>query len=253
MMLIRINLWAFKVAKYWLRILVIAGGLFILPTLLAPVLMEVGLAEPAKLIYGFYSPICHQLAFRSVFLFGEQPVYPRYNVQSGLVPFEAYAKDLPEFAPNRIMAGWGQVGDIYALSDGYMAAAKAFVGNPQMGYKLAICERDIAIYGALVLGGVLYGRKSIKRRVRPCPLWLYGLLGLAPIAIDGFSQLLSYPPFDLLPIRETSPALRIITGGLFGLMTAWLVMPYLDAWFADRAERLESKLQRAGVLFNPAI
>ena len=46
-------------------------------TFAAPVLMKVGMVGPAKVIYTIYSPLCHQLGFRSFFLFGEQPFYPR--------------------------------------------------------------------------------------------------------------------------------------------------------------------------------
>lgn len=48
---------------------------------LAPVMMEVGWTAPAGLIYRVYGMMCHQLAFRSFFLFGEQLVYPRSTIQ----------------------------------------------------------------------------------------------------------------------------------------------------------------------------
>ena len=51
--------------------------LYLFFAFLAPVLMKVGVPGPAKVIYKVYSPLCHQLAFRSFFLFGEQPYYPR--------------------------------------------------------------------------------------------------------------------------------------------------------------------------------
>jgi hypothetical protein len=44
---------------------------------LAPVLMKANLESPPAVIYKVYSGLCHQLAYRSWFLFGEQPVYPR--------------------------------------------------------------------------------------------------------------------------------------------------------------------------------
>jgi uncharacterized membrane protein len=49
-----------------------------------------------------------------------------------------------------------------------------------------------------------------------------------PIGLDGFSQLLSQPPFGLLPYRESNWILRLITGGLFGFSVAWLIFPLLD-------------------------
>ena len=44
--------------------------------LLAPSLMKLGAELPANIIYRMYKPLCHQFAFRSFFLFGEQPFYP---------------------------------------------------------------------------------------------------------------------------------------------------------------------------------
>jgi len=53
---------------------------------LAPVLMKVGITAPAQVIYHAYSYVCHQFAFRSFFLFGEQIAYPRAEAGvSGLV------------------------------------------------------------------------------------------------------------------------------------------------------------------------
>ena len=55
---------------------------------LAPVLMSTGVTGPANLIYKGYGFVCHQLAFRSWFMFGEQEAYPRElaNVE-GLMTF----------------------------------------------------------------------------------------------------------------------------------------------------------------------
>ena len=46
--------------------------LFVGLSFLAPVLMKAGLEVPAKVLYTAYKPMCHQFAFRSWFLFGEQ-------------------------------------------------------------------------------------------------------------------------------------------------------------------------------------
>ncbi|HEX2978797.1 MAG TPA: glutaredoxin family protein, partial [Anaerolineaceae bacterium] len=62
--------------------------------MLAPVFMKVGATMPARVIYGIYSPLCHQLAFRSFFLFGEQPYYPRELAgMRGVLSYEQIAND----------------------------------------------------------------------------------------------------------------------------------------------------------------
>jgi len=78
-------------------------------------------------------------------------------------------------------------------------------------------------------------------------LLLYVFLGLGPIGLDGFSQLLGYPPFNLWPPRETLPVFRVLTGAIFGLMSAWLAFPYLELSMQDARRDIEAKLWRAGV------
>ncbi|MFW5691268.1 MAG: DUF2085 domain-containing protein [Chloroflexota bacterium] len=236
---IRANIFVLRLARNWLRIaLTVLAIYFILP-IAAPVMMRAGMEGPARSIYLFYSPFCHQMVFRSFFLFGEQAVYPRADVPvtGSIAPFESVMGDLDAF-DGVDMRGY----DLELIT-----AARAFPGNDELGYKIALCQRDIFIYGALLLGGLVYSIPYVRRRLRPVPLWLYVLLGVGPIGIDGFSQLLSYPPFELWPLRETHPAFRVITGALFGFMTAWLGFPYLEESFRDTRRVVASKLARRGI------
>ncbi|MDD5370079.1 MAG: DUF2085 domain-containing protein [Anaerolineaceae bacterium] len=177
---------------------------------LAPVFMKIGWTSPANVIYRVYRPLCHQLAFRSWFLFGEQPAYPRALAGvKGLTPFEA-ATGIDSL-------------DIHKAAD--------FVGNSTLGYKVAFCERDVAIYGSLLLFGLIYG--ATGRRLRAFPWYLWVLVGLLPIALDGFSQLPSlldvrWHWLAWFPIRESTPLLRTITGFLFGFTTAWFGYPFAE-------------------------
>ena len=199
--------------------------------------MHVGLTGPAQAIYTIYTPLCHQFAFRSWFLFGEQPAYPRAAANvTDLKPYEAYSTDVNQGSPSPInLADWTQ--SMQLLS-------KSFIGDQRMGYKVAICERDIGIYGALFLGGLVFAIPYVRRRLRPVPLWLYFLLGIAPIGIDGFGQLLSEPPFSLWAVRETTPFFRTLTGVLFGLMNAWLALPYLEQSAHEVADEIQAKFDK---------
>ena len=192
---IKANLWILRATRNWLTIVMAILTIYVSLPVAAPVLMKAGLEGPAKIIYKFYGPFCHQFAFRSFFIFGDQYTYPRENTGTNLVPFEAYAEELPEF----------EMVDFGFFDVNLMMSARNFVGNEQMGYKIALCERDFAIYLALLLGALIYRRPKIRRRLRPLPIWIYVLLGLAPIGLDGLSQLLGYPPFELWPTRETLP------------------------------------------------
>lgn len=234
---IRANIWTLKMARNWLRVIMALLTIYVTLPVAAPVMLKAGITGPANIIYTLYSPLCHQFAFRSFFLFGEQSVYPRANTGTDLKPFETYARQLPEFDDVELSG--------FDLS--LVTAARAFRGNEQLGYKLTLCERDISIYLALTLGGFLYAIPVVRRRLRPVPLWLYVFLGLGPIGLDGFSQLLGYPPFELWPPRETLPTFRVLTGAIFGLMNAWLAFPYLERAMVDTRRQIEAKLDRAGI------
>ncbi len=197
---------------------------------LAPVLMKIGWTLPATAIYRSYSLVCHNLGFRSWFLFGDQPAYPRAEAGvESLQSFEA-ATGLSEGNTNT-----------------ELFAARTFVGDEQVGYKVAFCERDVAIYAAMLLFGLLYA--ATGRRL-PALHWLIWLIvGLGPVALDGFSQLLSQPPFELWLYRESTPFLRTLTGGLFGFMTAWFGYPLVAESMDDTRRLLLIKFKKLGI--NP--
>ncbi len=159
-----------------------------------------GMVRPT-VIYKVYSPLCHQWAFRSFFLFGEQPYYPHAAANMrGVLTFE-------------------QVSGITDLNDPGRLQARLFEGDPVLGYKVAICERDVAIWGAMALFGLIF---AVTGRKLPKMHWIIWILvGCLPIGLDGFSQLFSQIPStfiqSLLPYRESTPLLRNLTG-----LTVWL-------------------------------
>jgi uncharacterized membrane protein len=164
---------------------------------LAPILMKIGATTPARWIYTIYSATCHQLGFRSFFLFGVQPFYPRTEFQA-----------VTGIDPNDI---W---------------TSRAFLGNGLLGYKVALCERDVAIYAAILLGGIAF--YFLRGKIRPLHWALWIVLGIIPIGLDGGTQLLSYLPFFSFPARESTPLLRVLTGVLFGLTSVWFAYPYVQ-------------------------
>lgn len=241
---VRLNRLVLWLSRHWLRVVLLVIGAYAGLPFVTPTLMKLGLTEPARVLYTLYSPFCHQFAFRSFFLFGEQAAYPRASTGTELVPYESYLSTLPEFARDRTTV-WGPVGDIYAFNPGFQWASREFIGNERMGYKMTLCERDVSIYTAIFFGAVSFG--FVRRRLRPVPIALYILLGLGPIALDGVSQLLSYPPFNLWPLRETTPFFRVITGALFGLMNVWLAFPHLEVSMQETRRDIEAKFARAGI------
>lgn len=243
---------ALRLSRRWLTVVIVALTLYVGLAFTAPTLMHLGLTGPGELLYRLYGPFCHQFAFRSFFLYGDQPAYPREISGTALLPFEPFAAASPAFL-ERYAYWYGIINDgrepgtvtradLAVMSPALELAAKDFYGTAQMGYKAALCQRDVAIYGALLLGALLYRVPVVRRRLRPAPWWLFAFLGLGPVGIDGMSQLISYYPFEWWPARETLPIFRAVTGALFGIMFAWAFLPRLDRSFAETARQLTRQL-----------
>jgi uncharacterized membrane protein len=208
---VRMNRWTLWSSRHYLRLMLIAIAIFVGLPFAAPVLMRAGLDGPGNTIYAMYSALCHQFAFRSWFLFGEQLVYPRAEANvPGLTTYESY---LPQI--ERALGDELQTGNLALETN-----SRSFVGNPEMGYKVAICQRDVGIYFGLFAGGLIYAIPYVRKRLRPVPLLLYIFLGL-----------------------ESTPVLRMVTGLLFGLMNAWLAFPYLEASARDVIHEIEAKFE----------
>lgn len=192
---------------------------------LAPTLAGLGVNGPAGVLYRVYGFVCHQLAYRSFFIGGEQPYYPR--AAAGVVGVQSYAE----------ATGLSEDGTAQAVF-----AAREFIGDERIGYKVALCERDIAIYGAILIFGIIFAVSGF--RIKPIPWWLWLVLAMVPIGLDGFSQLLSQPPINLLPYRESTPMLRILTGFMFGFFTAWFGYPMVEETMADTRSIMTAKWER---------
>ena len=218
----KISYW---ISKHYLAIFNAFLILYVGLPFLAPVFKKAGWNTPAEVIYKIYRPLCHQWAFRSFFLFGEQLYYPHAAANvSGVLTFEQVSGISDQTDPSRIQARY-------------------FEGDALLGYKVALCERDVAIWGAMALFGMTY---ALTGRKLPKLHWLiWVLVGLGPIGLDGFSQLFSQLPItfiqSILPYRESTPFLRVITGFLFGLMTAWFMFPLIEESMADTRRLLAKK------------
>jgi uncharacterized membrane protein len=207
-------------SRHYLAVLNVVMLFYFGLPILAPVLMNAGLKLPANIIYTIYKPLCHQFGFRSFYLFGEQTYYPLEEAQ---------------------IAGVQSFGEVTGFQDLNNPAASSrfdarqYVGNETVGYKMALCERDMAIYSAIFLFGLVYA--ATGRRLKPLHWMLWLLIGMGPIGLDGFSQLFSQMEWSwlasVLPYRESTPFLRVLTGALFGFATAWFSYPYIEESMAE--------------------
>jgi len=190
-------------ARHWPALIGAFWALYLATALAAPALMRAGRVDSATLLYRAHRLNCHQLAHRSFFLFGPQLEY-----------------SLEELARQ------GPIDSLQALQD--------FVGNEALGYKVAICQRDLAIYGSILLAGLAYA--GLRDRARAIPWFLYLIL-VVPIALDSLTQLVG--------LRESNWAWRLGTGALFGASTAWLAYPLVDRLLGDIGGQAQRQLERA--------
>jgi uncharacterized membrane protein len=184
------------VARHWLALFNTAWALYVFTPFLAPILMRAGMPEAAQVIYTVYSVFCHQLPDHSYFLFG-----PALSPQD----------------PALIAAGMSSSSNLFQV--------RSFIGSPEIGWKVALCQRDVAIYASVFLTGLLYG--AVRHRVRRLPFKIY-VLFVIPIAIDGLTQLVGW--------RESNWWLRTVTGALFGFASVWFAYPYLEEAMEDVLE-----------------
>ena len=214
----RFSLWF---SRHYLALINVILALYVFLPILAPVMMKIGYTDHATTIYQLYRPLCHQLAYRSFFLFGEQAAYPL---------------DVPAGSDRLTYQ------QVSGNSREDMQLASEFIGNEHVGYKIAICQRDIAIYGSLLLFGVIFGLTG--RKFKPLPWWLWVVLAIGPLGLDGVWQLVSQMQFSFLnwlPARESTPFLRVATGAAFGWFTAWFGIPTIEESVREERLRLEAK------------
>jgi len=217
-----INIW---LSRHYMALINSLVLLYVGLAFLAPLLAGAGAQAPANLLYRVYGLVCHQLGYRSFFILGEQPFYPR--VEAGIAGFQTFEQATG-------------VGESNSATD--VLAARSFIGNEQVGYKVALCQRDVAIYGGILLFGVIFSLSGFRIKGIPWGVWL--ALAIVPIGVDGFSQLLSQPPLGVFPYRESTPFLRILTGFLFGFLTAWFGYPMVEEGMAYTRRFMTAKWDR---------
>ncbi|MCJ7658210.1 MAG: DUF2085 domain-containing protein [Anaerolineales bacterium] len=225
----------YRLSQYWLLGFSLVFGLYVGLPFLAPVFMQIGWHIPGKAIYFIYSFLCHQLPQRSFFLFGPQTMYSLGELQASL--------------PNTTN----------------LLILRQFIGNPDMGWKVAWSDRMVSMYVSILILGWLWW--SLRRRIKQLPLWGFVLL-LLPMAIDGSSHMISDLAGFGQGFRYTNTWLaeltgnvfsrsfyvgnalgsfnswmRLLTGILFGLGIVWIGFPYLEKLFMDTARTLKSKPQ----------
>ena len=234
--LILVKITVLAIARRWLFFLSLLVALWVFLPWLAPVFMQWGWTSAGKAVYSLYSFQCHQLPERSFFLFGEKAMYSLAEIQ----------------------AAWQNTTDPMIL--------RQFIGNSEMGWKVAWSDRMVSMYTSILLGALLYG--FFGRRLKPLSFWTFAIL-LLPMVIDGGTHMISDLQGIGVGFRDTntwlqiltnnafSPSfyqgdalssfnswMRLITGLLFGIALVGFIYPYLNDLFTDIVRRSEATLMR---------
>ena len=224
------------IARHWLLIINLLIALWVALPWLAPVFIHWGWMGAGKAIYLLYSFQCHQLPERSFFLFGRQAMYSIAEIQSA----------------------WQTTTDPLIL--------RQFIGEPEIGWKVAWSDRMVSMYTSILLGGLLYG--LVRKKMKPLSIWMFAIL-LLPMVIDGGTHMIS----DLAGIgqgfRDTNVWLQILTdnafpttfyqgdalgsfnswmrlisGIFFGMALVGFAFPYINNAFTDIVHRSEATLMK---------
>ncbi len=236
-LLININRVIAAVSRHWFFLFMLVSLTWVLLPWLAPVFMRLGWLGPASAIYWLYSFQCHQLPQRSFFLFGSQSMYP----------LEQISKLDSNFANPLIL--------------------RQFIGNVEMGYKVAWSDRMVSAYTSIPLAALIWW--PFRKKLGPIPLWAFILLAV-PMAIDGGTHMISdiaglgqgfrYTNAWLAELTHYSLPntfyagnalgsfnswMRLITGVLFGVGFVLFALPYLYDSFGEMKSTIEEKFKRA--------
>lgn len=244
------------ILRHWLVIFLVVYGLFNALPFVAPLFMKLGWTGAGNAIYTTYSFLCHQMAQRSFFLFGEHVMYR------------------PDQLPVALTGSTGA--DTLLLRE--------FRGSEALGWKVAWSDRMISLYGGVWLAGLMYWGIARLRTVKPISLLGFGLLML-PLALDGGTHMISDNVAGLLTgfrydnawlaaltgyvlpegfyagdaLGSFNSWMRLITGLLAAVGVVWLAFPLIDraargtvhdidvnlAHIAHKQRRASSQLEEA--------
>ncbi len=196
------------ISKYITEVVLFFLFIYAFLPILSPILFSYNPdSELAIGIQKVYSHFCHQRVDRSIFLFGGEDSQFFYSLD-----------ELRErnYLPKDVEGIFGHT----------------YWGNEEIGYKVAFCVRDVALYSAFVLSGFFLVIYMNRMKKIPRFHWLLLLSLVLPMAVDGvFQTVVSIFEFPWVPeFYMESIAKRIITGVLFGVgVSMWIFTNLKDS------------------------
>ncbi len=237
--ILAVDRFAWWLGRHWLGLFIVIYGVFVLAPFLAPIFMQMGATDAANAVYTGYSFVCHQLPERSLFLFGDKPMYSLQEIK-----------------------------DVWPL-DGFLGL-RQFAGNSEFGWKIAWSDRMMSFYGSVWIGALIYAfaRKRLES-LSPVKWFFFGIL---PVGLDGITHFINdalagttgagfrdtnewlrFITFNVLPnsfyigdaLGSFNSDMRWLTGFLFGLMTVWFLFPIIEEGMRDVQAQAARQLERA--------
>ena len=222
-----------KFARHWELAVNGVFALVLAGAILAPGLMALGWDDAAGWVYRQYAPHDHQLPQRSYFLF---------SPDGGIKSYE--------------------LDEILALGANRFNL-RAFVGNADIGFKMAMNHRMTAIFIGLLAGGLLWSSYAWQPRVTRFLLILFVL----PMFVDALTHMADERlgtvfrtgnPWSVWLTNGIMPEtyytgtaigtinwwLRTVTGMLFGMGTSLYLFPFFELRFNAIRKELEPKLRK---------
>jgi uncharacterized membrane protein len=177
-------------AGYVIFFVVLVGSVFAVPFL--------AFSSDMGAAYQAFSYTCHQKLSRSLCLFGGPDGYWIADCTAQEGAFVTGSED---------------------------RTAVKVVADSVTGYKMPVCSRDVGLYGAMLLGGLIY---PFVRRLEDGAMYpaIFLVLAIVPLGIDGSLQLVS--ELGVLPfIYESTNLMRVATGAIAGFVAAFYAIPVL--------------------------
>lgn len=245
--------------RHWLAIFNTGWGIFVIMPFIAPLFMALGFNRVGKFLYFIYNFFCHQLPERSWFLFGSQFSYTKEQIA------------LSYCANPEVSSAWFPFQFMAMVSDELMKChfqvisselvRRQFIGNADLGWKIAWSDRMIGMYTSIFVFGIIYAIFR-NRGIYLKGISVFAFLALiAPLAIDGTTHLIN--DIFRLSFRDTNqwaviltmnilPAgfyggdmfgslnsvLRIVSGILFGLGVVGFLWPLMDEEFSPHRRQM---------------
>jgi hypothetical protein len=198
-------------SKYISEIVFIFLIIYLLVSIFAAIALKLGWDDIGDTIHKIYRIFCHQRIERSPLLFGSDPqIFYTSEELKALGAIPEYNPHVPVIFSNEVF--------------GY-----PYTGNANVGFKTALCIRDLALYvGMIALGSFYFARIYIKDTLTKFN-WRIAVILMMPMVLDVGIQIIAQVfSWDFISDEYIgSISKRIVTGLLFGIGFGMIVFPNL--------------------------